>query len=153
MRLAMPEVPIVGERNCSSLRNILMPSILPRRTMFSSVGSHKCSAKRCVVCRVHLVECNSFTSDQTGETFHIRDSMYCKSTHVIYLLYCAKCKDQQYVGETGQTLTARIVGTYFLLAVVILAPLLFCDFYYHFSCVSMHILFFICKLDWSSVAL
>ena len=110
MRLAMPEVPIVGERNCSSLRNILMPSILPRRTMSSSVGSHKCSAKRCVVCRVHLVDCNSFTSDQTGETFHIRDSMYCKSTHVIYLLYCSKCKDQQYVGETGQTLTARIVG-------------------------------------------
>ena len=74
------------------------------------MGSHKCSAKRCVVCRVHLVDCNSFTSDQTGETFHIRDSMYCKSTHVIYLLYCSKCKDQQYVGETRQTLTARIVG-------------------------------------------
>ena len=84
---------IVGERNCRSIRDILMPSILPRHTT-STVGTHKCS-KGCVLCREHFVECTSFASDQTGETFSIRDSMNCKSDGVIYLLSCVKCKYNQ----------------------------------------------------------
>ena len=108
MKAAMPEPPIVGERNCRSIRDILMPSILPRHTT-STVGTHKCS-KGCVLCREHFVECTSFASDQTGETFNIRDSMNCKSDGVIYLLSCVKCKYNQYVGETKQTLTARVAG-------------------------------------------
>ena len=108
MKLAMPQVPIIGERNCKSIRDILMPSVLPRHIL-STAGTHKC-LKGCVLCREHFIECTSFTSDQTNEIFHIRDSMNCKSDGVIYLLFCIKCKCNQYVGETKQTLTARVAG-------------------------------------------
>ena len=43
MKAAMPHVPLVGERNCRSLRDILMPSILPRPSLSSPPGSHKCT--------------------------------------------------------------------------------------------------------------
>ena len=82
MGIAMPEAPIVGEHNSSSLRDILMPSVLPKRVV-SSVGIHKCS-KGCTLCGENFVECSSFTNDQTSETFHIRESMNCKSDYVIY---------------------------------------------------------------------
>ena len=108
MQDAMPKIPIVGERNCRSIKDILMPSILPKFTL-STIGTHKCS-KGCVLCRDHFVECTSFTSDQTGEMFNVRDSMNCKSDGVVYLLFCVKCKYNQYVGETKQTLTARVAG-------------------------------------------
>ena len=109
MRLAMPLPPVIGERNCKSLRDILMPSILPVNVDTSSPGSTKCT-KGCVLCKEHLVETSTFSSDRTGELFHIRHRMSCNTENVIYLLFCNKCKNSQYVGETGNTMKARFAG-------------------------------------------
>ena len=106
MARAVPEVPILGERNARSLRSILMPTILPTTTSPEEAGSSTCE-KNCVLCREHLVNATHFASDVTGETFTIRDRLSCSSQNVIYLMYCAKCKGAQYVGETVNTLKIR----------------------------------------------
>ena len=100
MRTVIPNVPVVGERNCKSLRDILMPSILPITLDTASPGSHKCD-KKCILCREHFVKQTSFTSDITNETFEIRHHLTCLTENFIYLLYssphilfqCCVCKD------------------------------------------------------------
>eukprot|EP00745_Piridium_sociabile_P022976 TRINITY_DN35811_c0_g1_i2.p1 TRINITY_DN35811_c0_g1~~TRINITY_DN35811_c0_g1_i2.p1 ORF type:complete len:584 (-),score=113.49 TRINITY_DN35811_c0_g1_i2:126-1877(-) len=108
MKHAMPDVPVVGERNPKTFRNILMPSALPSPQLQSDVtGSHKCK-NQCVICREHLVECQTFQSNQTGEVFSLRKSMSCNTTNIVYMLFCAKCHTgAQYVGETKNSLKTR----------------------------------------------
>ncbi|KAL8603434.1 hypothetical protein ACOMHN_053101 [Nucella lapillus] len=104
----MPLPPIVGERTGNNLRKLLMPSRAPTlRTTLDTPGCHRCKAKRCVVCLVHLEETTSFQSVRTGQTFTIRDSLDCKSTNVVYLIDCRQCVQVQYVGETGLTVMRR----------------------------------------------
>ena len=109
MAEAVPNVPVVGERNCKSLRDILMPSILPIKLNTVSPGSYKCD-KECILCREHFVEQTTFSSDRTGETFTIRHHMTCLTENVIYLLFCSKCKCKQYVGESKNTMRIRFAG-------------------------------------------
>eukprot|EP00745_Piridium_sociabile_P045082 TRINITY_DN96403_c0_g1_i2.p1 TRINITY_DN96403_c0_g1~~TRINITY_DN96403_c0_g1_i2.p1 ORF type:complete len:459 (-),score=82.63 TRINITY_DN96403_c0_g1_i2:45-1421(-) len=106
MKAAMPEPPLLAERNCRSLRDILMPSTLPP-SLDSNTGCRKCSLGRCVVCQQHLVETNSFRSDSTGESFTIRNGLNCETSNLIYLLYCDACTHAQYIGETENTLKDR----------------------------------------------
>jgi hypothetical protein len=106
MKRAVPLPPVVGERNCRSLRALLMPSVLPT-PRDPQPGSFKCENSRCVVCEKHLVESSTFTSDQTGESFHMRHRLSCASPNIIYLLFCIKCNKKQYVGETQNALKVR----------------------------------------------
>ena len=106
LQRVLPLPPVIGERNCKSLRNLLMPSNLPP-VRDPSPGCFKCT-KQCIVCTEHLVEGNSFRSQNTEEVFTIRDRVSCESENVIYLLYCQKnCKHSQYVGRTIKTLRSR----------------------------------------------
>ena len=73
-------------------------------------GCSKCTAKRCVLCDIHLVQTSTFTSVRTGHSYSIRDPLGCKSSNLIYLVDCGKCRDVQYVGETGNTLQKRFHG-------------------------------------------
>ena len=109
MSAAVPDVPVVGERNCKSLRDILMPSVLPLKLNTVSPGSFKCS-KGCILCREHFVESGNFTSDRTGEVFNIRHHMTCMVENFIYLLFCNKCKCKQYIGESKNTMRVRFAG-------------------------------------------
>ena len=107
MQRAMPLMPVVGERNARTLSTILMPSVLPPNTpRDQQPGSHKCD-KTCVICREHLINATTFSSDTTSETFTIRHFMTCTSTNIIYLLFCRKCQGAQYIGETQNTLKTR----------------------------------------------
>ena len=63
-----------------------------------------------MLCEKHLMETKTFTSTRTGHTYHIREQVNCKSKNVIYLVDCAKCREVQYVGETGQTVSKRFHG-------------------------------------------
>ena len=113
MKQAMPRPPMVGERNCKNLRNILMPSATPPPKPQNSdqeAGCSKCAATRCVMCAHHIVETKFFKSVRTNLTYQIRDKVDCKSKNLIYLIDCEKCKDTQYVGETSQTLQRRFHG-------------------------------------------
>ena len=114
MRKAVPYPPIVGERNCKSLRALLMPSALPPVPVAlpagpgPTVGCRPCSG--CVLCNTLMQDTETFQSVVTGRTFNIRDSVTCTSTNVIYLIDCAQCHNTQYVGETGCTVRKRFYG-------------------------------------------
>ena len=107
MKRALPQVPVVGERNPKSVRDILMPSTLPPTIPNSSEAGVKKCGKTCIICRQHLVEGSHFHSAVTGEKFTIRQQMTCDTSNIIYLLYCARCDKSQYVGETQNTLKTR----------------------------------------------
>ena len=64
-----------------------------------------CHNPKCSTCNHH---CSStFTSSVTKRTYPIRFSATCKSSNVIYLITCTKCK-KQYVGLTTKQLNTRI---------------------------------------------
>ena len=109
MAAAIPDVPILGERNCRSLRSILMPSQLPTTNVQPQdhQGVHPCQSDRCVICRLHLNTGKTFTSQITKQTFNIRYTLSCNSSNVIYILFCNTCNHTQYVGMTKNTLKQR----------------------------------------------
>jgi tripartite motif-containing protein 2/3 len=57
-----------------------------------------------------MVESKKYTSTQTGKTYPITEHMDCKSTWVVYLITCCKCK-KQYIGKTVNKLYTRISNT------------------------------------------
>jgi hypothetical protein len=112
MKHAVPETPVVGERQARSLKTILMPSTLPPVPDPRPPGCYKCQASRCVMCRDHLVTGNSFVSQHTGEVFTHRHTFSCTSENIIYILWCEQCNCTQYVGETKTSLKQRFYKHY-----------------------------------------
>ena len=110
MRKVSPKPPIVGERKCPNLRTLLMPSRLPEETQQDVPGGCKKCTNKCVICKEHLVETDSFASVNTGRTYYISQPCTCQSTNLVYLIDCSRCGSVQYVGETGRTLQARFYG-------------------------------------------
>jgi hypothetical protein len=106
MSKVLPIPPVVGERNCHSLRRMLMPSVLPF-PKDNKPGTCKCERKKCIICKEHLVQATTFKSQVTEEVFTIRDKMTCDTKNLIYLLFCDKCNNSQYVGETQNSLRTR----------------------------------------------
>ena len=86
-----------------------MPSTLPIKLDNLQPGSFKCKNK-CILCKTHFSEQTSFSSDSTGESFVIRHHMTCLTDNFIYLLFCSKCKNKQYVGESKNTMRKRLPG-------------------------------------------
>jgi hypothetical protein len=112
MRQAVPEPPVIWERNCRSLKNILMPTCLPEEKDPRPSGVYKCTATRCTMCNNHLVEGTSFQSHQTQEVFEHRTAFTCTSANLIYVLWCNQCRNTQYVGETMTPLKKRFYQHY-----------------------------------------
>ena len=106
MNKILPEPPICGERNCKSLRDILMPSILPP-IKHQNPGSFKCNRKKCIICEKHVTEGQSFQSCQTQEQFQLRGNFNCDTKNIIYLISCKKCHGAQYVGQSQNSLRER----------------------------------------------
>ena len=106
LQKVLPIPPVVGERNCKSLRSILMPTV-PRPVPDKDPGCNRCEKERCVICQDHLVVTKTFSSSQTGQQFTIRDKMSCETSNVVYLLFCDICPHTQYVGQTKNCLRTR----------------------------------------------
>jgi len=111
LRQAVPHAPMVGERNCHNLRRMLMPSRAPPSRSHSDSAVRGCfpcaTGRKCIICKHHLKQTDTFISTRTKQTFNIRDHLTCQSQNIIYLVDCRKCNDTQYVGETEQTLQKR----------------------------------------------
>ena len=45
---------------------------------------------------------------QTGEVFHIKHKLNCRSRNVVYLGFCNLCKKTQYIGKSEPTVNLRI---------------------------------------------
>lgn len=100
-------------RRARTLKNYLAPSKFQLKNVASKMpirkgklGSFKCQNKRCLCCATISHNKKTFKSNNTGESFEIKQSLNCDSTHVIYILECT-CS-LQYVGRTKQTLRARL---------------------------------------------
>ena len=109
MRKAVPLPPIVGERKCPNLKKLLMPSSTHSPTHREDTDDAGCRGcgKKCVLCNLHLQTTRTFTSVVTNHRYNIQQKTSCTTSNVVYLLDCQRCKQVQYVGETGQTMKKR----------------------------------------------
>lgn len=74
-------------------------------------GSHKCCSvhpRGCHSCQI-INESKTFTSTNTGKTYNIQQNLNCRSSFVIYLGTCQKCKGQ-YVGKSKNEFRVRHSG-------------------------------------------
>lgn len=74
-------------------------------------GSHKCCRvhpRGCHCCQI-INESKTFASTNTGKVYFIRQNINCRSSFVIYLGTCQKCKGQ-YVGKSKNEFRVRHSG-------------------------------------------
>jgi GIY-YIG catalytic domain len=97
--------------NLNSLIDIIPSSLNPVTDIvlsslqtFGNCGP--CNEVRCKTCRNIYVSSN-FTSSYNNKNFRLYANLNCKSSHVVYLIICLKCKIQ-YVGETSKPLHVRM---------------------------------------------
>ena len=72
----------------------------------SKQGFTLCNSSKCLTCRYHATEKDSFRSSSYGSMFKIKEDVNCGSKNIIYLVTCKKCS-LQYVGETSRALRDR----------------------------------------------
>ena len=70
-------------------------------------GTFKCNKSLCLTCK-HVV--SDVTLYRKGNPLNIFGHFNCGSSGVVYLIFCAKCPDSWYFGETCNPLRTRLNG-------------------------------------------
>ena len=79
----------------------------PQRFIFEEgAGSYKCSG--CHSCKI-VKNTNTFRSTNTKRKYFIRQKISCRSTFIIYLIFCKNCKGN-YVGKSKREFRRRHSG-------------------------------------------
>ena len=84
--------------------------LLRKKNRQQITGVSKCNDKKCMCCQ-HLIIGTTFkymTQNGTEKRFEVKSNMNCGSMDVIYAIQCRGC-NLFYVGQTGDTLRARIL--------------------------------------------
>ena len=100
------ERPVLAFRRNKNLRQILgqvhisrgkkiIPAKPPKRK-----GCTPCLSDPKNKCCRQISSTKTFSSDATGESFTIEHQLNCRSPYCLYLAYCAKCPNHQYVGKS-----------------------------------------------------
>ena len=98
-RNSITSVPFVAFRKPKSLQDYLVRAKVDSRGPKGlSLGTVKCSSRRCEVCK-YIDENSHFKSSQDDRRYSINYSLNCNSNNVVYLITCKKCS-LQYVGST-----------------------------------------------------
>ena len=107
---AIPNPPVLAFRRPRNLRDLIVRAEVPPLDTSPSAkfGTFKCTSK-CVVCKTHVRETDSFNGNSSGTTHKTYGSITCTTSNIIYLISCQVC-NVQYVGETKNTLKKRIYG-------------------------------------------
>ena len=109
LRNIFRDPPLVAFRRPPNLRNILVHTrdgaCAPPAEQ-DQPGSYPCQAARCLTCPMMYNEPTICIGDTR---FDVRHHFNCNSSSVIYKLHCSNCS-AVYIGETGQTLRARMNG-------------------------------------------
>ena len=100
-----PKQPIIAFRRDKNLQDILVHKKHNNMFFKKSNKCEPCGAKKCAICK--YVQTTSTFKDASGKVFYVRNYINCKSTNVVYSIYCKKCQKIVYVGETGDTLYQR----------------------------------------------
>ena len=107
MKKAIPSPPLVANRRPKNLKDLLVRATMkPPQRIYE--GSNRCGRPRCKTC-IHIKTGINFNSAVTGEKFRARVTANCKTSNIVYLIECRKCK-KQYVGETENPLHLRVNG-------------------------------------------
>ena len=113
LQRAVPETPVLAYRRPRNLRDLIVRAKVPPLTDETSSpiqhGNFRCGTNRCVVCKDHMKEGDTFISHSNNTSHQIRGNITCSSSNVIYLISCRVC-GIQYVGETRTTLKRRFYG-------------------------------------------
>ena len=67
---------------------------------------NKCSKKNCKYCSL-LDRSGEIKSKKSGEKFHTKTNITCKSSNIVYCIECKQCQTQ-YVGQTLRMMKERI---------------------------------------------
>ena len=106
MKNFFKELPIVSYN-----RNKNIKDILEHRKHSMQLYNRENGCKRCgenyTLCK-HLIESSTF-QDNEGKIYNIHGDINCKTTSVIYCIFCTKCDTIIYVGETGDTFYQRML--------------------------------------------
>ena len=100
------ESPVLAYRKNKNLRQILGQMHISRDKKI--IPSKPTKTKGCTPCLTnsknkccrHLTPAKHFKSDTTGESYEILHQLNCRSPYCLYLGYCAKCPNHQYVGKS-----------------------------------------------------
>ena len=106
MKLATPSPPLVANRRPRNLKELLTKATLKPSQRHN--GSHGCGRARCKTC-AHVRTGTDFVSTVTGERFRANVDATCKTSNVVYLIECLRCR-KQYVRETENPLHLRMNG-------------------------------------------
>lgn len=106
-----PEGSIIpAYRRTKNLKEMLAPSKFRGDCQDTSgvpdkVGCIRCNRK-CDLCTNFLVESDRFSSFATGRFYKIKQTLFCTSADVVYLISCKKCR-LQYVGSASTEFKVR----------------------------------------------
>ena len=100
-------------RRPRNLRNLIVRAKVPPLTDANSSpiqhGNFRCGTNRCVVCKDHMKEGDTFVSHSNNTSHCIRGNISCSTSNDIYVISCRGC-GIQYVGETRASLKRRFYG-------------------------------------------
>jgi len=105
MKKVFPDSPMVAFRRDSNLGDILVHKKHNRMFFQKPNRSGPCGAKKCAICP-YMMDANSFI-DASGREYQVRNNVQCKTSNVVYAIFCKRCQQYVYVGETGDTLYQR----------------------------------------------
>ena len=100
-----PSAPITAFRRDQNLGDILVHVKHAKLFQNKKEGTHPC-VKECKICQ-HVRDTNTI---ERGKVFVFKDPITCKSSHIVYGIFCHGCQDVQYVGETGTTVYERMAN-------------------------------------------
>ena len=105
--MAVQNPPLVAYRRPPNLKSLLVRAAF-RNPLPSYRGNSQCGQPRCKTCQ-HIKPVDRFKSSATGKDYRVKATANCKTTNIVYVIECNKCK-LQYVGETENALHIRING-------------------------------------------
>ena len=98
---------ITAYKNDKNLKQLLTRSKMQNITHKEGAGFVSCGQAHCFTCRFHANDSTHFYNIQNNTQIKIENTIYCKSSNIIYLISCTKC-NVQYIGETARTLRERM---------------------------------------------
>lgn len=105
MKEIFPNPPIAAFRRDNNLQDILVHKKHNKLFFQQPNSCAPCRSKKCAICP-YVIEADTFIG-VNGASYKVRNQITCKSTNVVYAVYCKRCERYIYVGETGDTLYQR----------------------------------------------
>ena len=106
MKNVFKELLIVSYKRNKDFKDILVHSKHSIQFYNRENECKKCG-KNCTLCK-HLIE-SSKVKDNEGKIYNIHVDINCTTTSVIYCIFCTKCDNNIYVGQTGDTFYQRML--------------------------------------------